>query len=335
MAATDREYVPDAAASRSRRRWVVAGIAAAALAVLAVPLVISMGSGPVGSAVPGDVPEPTHSSPVSSAPALPERDVVEVCAEARDEAATYGWAPAGEKPRLREGAVRAWLCGDDTPDGDALLGGTRGPLDPLTERVEEAVDWYLSADLAPAEQACTAEYRLTYTVAFEYSDGSLIPVRGEPHGCRTVTDGDTTKLGGEEYLGLLKGLWSEARTPGFTARPELCSAAASIIEADPAQSVAGARCTADQNGVVTKEAMSEELARAVGESVATSAEPADPLAVEYPERVWVLELMDRAGDIFRLELLADGSFVHYDGEQPMVWDPPADLDEALSLLGES
>ena len=74
-----------------------------------------------------------------------------------------------------KGAVRAWLCGDDTVQ-DGVAFGTRGPLDPLTVDVDKAISWFLTAPEADRDGVCTADYRLTYIVAFEYDDGSLIPV---------------------------------------------------------------------------------------------------------------------------------------------------------------
>lgn len=305
---------PEAAAPRPRRRGrIIAGVAAG---IVGVGLAVGAGVAllkPQQSATP-------------AAPPLPERTAAEVCAEARQLVTDTFTTGADGAASLEAGAARAWLCGDDAVS-EGMASGTAGPVDPLTDDVDQAIDWYLKAEPADPMQPCTMEYRLSYTVAFEYPDGSLAPVRGELHGCRSVTDGTSTKQGGQEFYDLLLGLWDENRGADFAAEREHCTASATMVAADPADAVTGALCQVSGGEAVVGE-LDPADAAAIGAAVAAQATEA-PDMLTYPDEPTRLELLNAAGDMFSLELLADGSFVYYDASGAKLWTPTTQLGSVL------
>jgi hypothetical protein len=308
------------------------GVAAGVLAVgLAVPIGVSVLNRPTQVAQPADGP---------AAPAtLPERTAADVCADAqaRMTAAIEGrdYATNGD-PVLVEGAVRAWLCGDDSVEGGVAF-GTRGPLDPLTKDVDKAVTWFLDAVPSDPMQACTMEYRMAYTVAFEYGDGSLIPVRGELHGCRTVTDGSRTVNGGEEFLDLLTDLWTVNRAPDLSADGGLCTANASIFAARPEDARSASVCLIGGVGLIGSAELSDDDALAVGEAVAAGSVQTDGADLDFGVETVMLDLANQAGDMIRLQRLADGRYLSYADEQQLVWTPTTEeaaiLDAAIASAG--
>ncbi len=307
----------DAVRGRRRRRRVVTGVASGGLAVaLAVPLGATLLNRPA------QIASPAKASTLTAA---------EVCADARTQAEAFATL-GGEA--LQEGAVRAWLCGDEqTEEGSAF--GTAGPTYPITQGVDEAIAWYLDAPEADPMAACTMEYILTYTVAFEYEDGSIAPVQGQLHGCRTVTDGATIRSGGDELYALLQDLWADNRGEDFVAEVEPCTMTATMGEvADPADATSAALCQADAEGNRVASRLTAEQASAVGLSVSETATTA-PDAITYPDRVTTLQLFDAAGSLLSLDALDDGSFLFYDGDAARVWTPGAELraelEEAAAL----
>lgn len=319
----------DRVRGRRQRRRAVTGVAAGVLAVgLAVPVGVSLLNRPMQVARPADG---------TTAPAaLPARDAGEVCAEARQQmtvaiaATTY--ANPGD-PVLQEGAVRAWLCGDDSAE-EGMVSGTRGPLDPLTVDVDKAVSWFLDAQPSDPDQACTMEYRLTYVVAFEYEDGSLIPVQGELHGCRAVTDGSRYVDGGDGFLDLLTDLWLTNRAPDVSAAPAPC-VGATIFGALPEEAVSGAVCRQKDDG--TTESAEVPDAAAIGAAVAANAVAADETNLPLATGV-ALELTNKAGEVLRLDRLEDGTYLTYADGTPRQWTPSTDeaavLDAAIAGAGE-
>lgn len=311
-----------------RRGRTLTGVAAGVLAVgLAIPVGVSLMNRPTQVTRPADA-----VSPAPARPTLPDRDAAEVCAETRElmtiaiAATTY--AHPGE-PVLKEGAVRAWLCGDDQAD---TTFGTRGPLDPLTADVDKAVSWFLNATPADSDQACTMEYRMTYTVAFEYADGSITPVQGELHGCRTTTDGSKYANGGEEFLDLLTDLWTANRAADLSADATLCSTQASILPAKPENAVSAAVCFIGNSGTLGTAQLGDvaPLAASIGANTVVS----DGMNLDFGVETIMLDLADKAGDMIQLQRLADGSYVFYADSQAKVWTPTADesalLDAAIA-----
>ncbi|NHB84566.1 hypothetical protein G7085_07950 [Tessaracoccus sp. HDW20] len=136
---------------------------------MAVPLGISVLNQPNQNvANPAVGPTPTRTATDAPAPTGPAAaTAAEACAAASE--ATTGWAElsGGDSP-VKPGATRVWLCGDQM---------TAGPAEPLTVGVDELAGAFLDSGEADPNQACTMEYRLSYTLAFQYGDGTLVPLR--------------------------------------------------------------------------------------------------------------------------------------------------------------
>lgn len=298
---------------RSQRRWMGGGVAVALLLAVGVPLGLQLARTPVTVATPAE------SNATSAAQACEQ-------AEALTSDTSHRGAP------VERGAKRAWLCGDATE---------AGPADPLTQDVDAAVEAYLALPEAAADRACTEEYRLTYTVVFQYEDGTVAPVRGELHGCRTVTDFDTTRSGGEEFLGTLADLWRKEReTSDFNAtswptqtssilRPDL----GNIDRVQFTWPRGDGKVEARQPDSAGTWGSNQAFAAAIADSLAEPATHSALPAVFSPGDEGVIVLADRFGDVISLQPLIEGGYLYTppQGDQD-VWSPPADLADALASM---
>lgn len=191
----------DGAKQRRRRRTgTVAGVAGVLAVALAVPIGMQLAdrnivATPAEQPGEGSDPRPAGNGLLGAA----------ACFDDNGEPVQR---PTGG-PGVETGAVRAWLCGDAT---DAASFGTVGPLEPLVTGVDQLVDFIVAQPELPADSMCTMEYTLAYRVVLEYPDGSILPVAGELHGCRGVSDGATIRAGGEELYDLARDLWREQRS---------------------------------------------------------------------------------------------------------------------------
>lgn len=319
--------------TRHRRNRVLTGVAAGVLAVgLAIPVGVTLvnrsGGTPVASpatqppsVAPSDLEE--SAGPDPSDPVDPPMGA-SICQSGADEMAKR-LAEASPQP-VREGATTAWLCGD---------GVYQGPLDPLTEGVDDAVRAFLSQPEAPQDRACTMEYTMTYTVVFEYPDSTIIPVTGELHGCRTTSDGATQREGGQEFLDTVKGLWTKQRASSDFINDTMTACAEArqpIIPVDLTQLVAAQVCTRKGEAWDTAGlGADEELARQIVDSVEQDVtEVGDTWEFRTPERR--IELVDRFGGIFTLTELADGRYTFMDGKgNDKAWKPSPELAKAIGL----
>lgn len=332
--------------ARRRKTRLVTGVAAGVLAIgLAVPVGIALlnqsGGNPVAEPVvaatssdqpaatsqpgdPGVLPVDPSTPTIGGAPAC--KEVAGIVAS-RSEDAT--------PPALTEGARKAWLCGD---------GIYAGALDPLTVGVDDAIASFLSQPAAPSDQACTMEYTMGYTVVFEYADGSLIPVTGELHGCRTTSDGATVRQGGAEFLDTVTTLWKKQRATAETGNEaaEQCSdETQSILPADLTQVAAVQTCTRSADGWETQRIAvlndatirtNEDLAKAVVESMKSASPVGDVWEERQPQRR--LELIDAWGSKVTLTELKDGAFLVSDaGSATKAWTPSPELAAMLGLGG--
>lgn len=306
---------------RRRRRRTVTGVAAAVLAVgLAVPLGTTLLNRPAQVAAP-----PT--------PPLTSTAVDGRCAEAATIVEERVAVDPADAAPLKEGATKAWLCGDEY---------TAGPLDALTVGVDEAYAAFTGAEIAPIEtMICTMEYRLAYTVVFEYADGSIHPVTGELHGCKTMSDGNTYRVGGDAWLDTLEGLWTvqrEATDVSIEALPD-CRVGATVIPADLSRVFGTQTCFTTNGEVGTTTRVQDfgdglstnaEIAAAFAASLEADSTTVLPDMMEFPEPGVVLQLVDRYGAALSLTQLTDGSFLYYVGDEGRVWTPPAELAEVVS-----
>ena len=312
------EQWPAQVKARRRRRQALTGVLGGVLAVgLAVPLGVTLLNRPaVQLAAP----------PVSPA------DAAAVCASG--EALVEQWA-AGQTTDLKKGATRAWLCGDQM---------NAGPAEPLTVGVDAAIQAFLDAPAAPLDQACTMEYRMTYTVVFEYADSTLAPVTGELHGCKTLNDSSGPRQGGAEYLETVKGLWlaqRAAQDPQIETAWGDCVDAGTPILPIVLDKVKGAQlCETAADGTKSAAQLevsgdlksNAEIARAIAASLATDSaeETSGMFDFAMPERR--LQLVDQYGALLTLQLLTDGTWLYYSDDATRVWTPPASLREALGVL---
>jgi hypothetical protein len=117
---------------------------------------------------------------------------------------------------LPAGAVWVRLC-----DGSADPGLVRiQPPDRLTADVAGLVAAYERLPFPAANQACTAELSSAYVLQFGYADGSVVGIRGELYGCRTVG----ARLGSDvllrEFTDRLTKQRSTTPATGSTASPQ-------------------------------------------------------------------------------------------------------------------
>lgn len=329
--------------ARRGRKRVAAGVAAGVLAVgLAVPVgmaLLNQGGAPsvaepvaalpseqLSSANEGEPPaEPLPVEAGSSAavtPSEPELGGAPICKEAA-KIVNARHDGAGQTP-LTEGATTAWLCGDSM---------SVGALDPLTVGVDEAIKLVLDQPEAPADQPCTMEYRLAYTVVFEYADGAIVPVTGELHGCRTLNDGVTSRSGGEELFEKVTGLWTAQRADSdFQAPlPEGCSAEfGSVLPIDLTQVAAVQTCELEgETWTSNVPDGNAELAEAVAQSLQGDlGDPGDTWAGTNLR----LELFDRWGSKVSLEAVEGGGFISTGADGTMkLWTPSPELAASLGL----
>lgn len=326
--------------ARRRKTRLVTGVAAGVLAVaLAVPVGIALLNQGGGSSVaepvlaatspaetpvaPDETPQPGDPGVLPSDPEPIRIGGAAVCQEAAQIVA--GRDGQTGQPGLNEGATKAWLCGDGT---------FSGPLDPLTVGVDEAVEAFLAQPPAPTDQICTMEYTMAYTVVFEYANGSLTPVTGELHGCRTTNDGAGVRQGGAEFFDEVTRLWNAQRaTSDFRVEePMACGdEVSSILPVDRGQIAAVAICTRTDDGWETSApGDNAALAGAVMESAEADAVPVDMWEARTPGRR--LELGDRWGSKLVLTELKDGRFLYTDADgTATAWTPSADLAALLNL----
>lgn len=238
--------------------------------------------------------------------------------------------PSEGDAELEPGAVRAWLCGDASPNNPY---GTVGPLEALEQDVDQIVEFVeAQPELNLASISCTMEYSLAYLVVLEYPDGSLAHVTGETHGCEIVMAGETARSGGVEFLDHLTRLWSAQRdaleapdtAPGLPA----CPVPGTMLVPGLDEIVAGAVCAGDPG--------SGQYGRAElpPEDVARVLDDISGNAVEGEVQGWdaTLALVGGWGDWLRLVSSEDASsygFVDAEGVS-WTWTPTPEVAELLA-----
>lgn len=314
----------DRARAKQRRRRAAGGVVAlGVVAVLAVPL---------GITLLGNTGEPVV--PAEPAPTFPTLTAAELCDPfvPPSETASESIVAIDELP---DDPARVWLC-PDAPDMNNVV----FPDEPLTDpdAVADAIETFNSfEDVDLASIMCTAEYSMTYTAVFEYLDGERLPVRGELHGCRLLYTGPADEMhareGGEQLLGTLTELWAAQRAEATTSAPlgpEACDGA-SLVPADPARIVGGYACSAGLDGAGPTEVLElpPELADEIG------ALELGPNESMIGERLIRVSLVDEVGG--SIAYLYDG--VHLMDERDWQRAAPVDgelksqLDALLEELG--
>lgn len=215
----DGAWAEDARRRHGRRRAAIGGVSVVAALALVVPFALQL----VDREADVAVPAPIGTEP-SEAPTAETQDP----GAAGSRAAACSGAAENAGDELPETAERLWLC----DEGGEIGFGRKGPQEPLTQGVDAALAAFHGLDVAPADQACTMEYGLTYVVVAEAADGTLTPISGGLHGCRTVGN----RSGADGYLATLGELWAEQRASEPVpaeriAAQELCATQGSILPA--------------------------------------------------------------------------------------------------------
>lgn len=235
-----------------------------------------------------------------------------------------------------QGAQRAWLCGDYHQASLSSFSGTNGamgPLEPLVNDADRLIEEWEGFEPLPPDIACTMEYTLTYTVIFDYEDGTQRALQGELHGCRSVGSGEQRREGGEELFNLAIGLWEDQRE----AYPDLenpyvpCQADRSLMDTALEDVNRGAVCTIDETGMPESSALSDELVARIRDALITEAETLDPMDQQVTEPRQALELATGFADPLRLVTNTGEVYEWWDGDDLLRWEPSAELQDSIAV----
>ncbi|MGI8994862.1 MAG: hypothetical protein ACR2FP_11200 [Nocardioidaceae bacterium] len=105
---------------------------------------------------------------------------------------------------MPKGALHARIC----PTGKGASADWSAPLDALDTGIDELAS--MINGLPPqTDEFCQGSGGLAYALTLQYSDGSLVTVRGDTGGCSDVVVGDTLRAGASgplaKYFDLLRG----------------------------------------------------------------------------------------------------------------------------------
>ena len=333
--------VDGARRKRRRRQSMVGAAAALVLVAVAVPLTLNLpNEGPIAQpAATSTTPVPTTSVRTTDDPdgswPLPGP---EACYN--EDGTAVNWShDDGEAGPAEPGAVRAWFCGDYSPEtGEGFV----GPIEPLTSGLDAIIEGVQAADpIDLSVTTCTAEYNLSFNAVFEYADGSRRIIGGERHGCRVTYDGGVTRVGGEEFYGALYDAWERQRATdgGDWVVPHVCPGPLSLFEMQPWDAVQASVCGENADGSWSGTYLSDELVAKVADSMAearnsTTEDTPQPDSSAPEQRIW-LTLSNKFTDYQSLVRLEDGIYRAYDGEGfDWFWAPSealaTELDEAFA-----
>lgn len=336
-----KKIVPDSpspddwAAGALRKRRNRAGVVGGTVGVLAVALAIPVTLNLADSPLTADPEEPVaaeeqeHSPEDSDGAAPPKGDGLLGAAACFDDAGQRVQPEAGDAA-LEPGAVRAWLCGDASPDNPF---GTVGPLEALEQDVDQVVEFVeAQPEVDLATMTCTMEYSLSYLVVLEYADGSRSHVTGETHGCQVVTAGETARSGGVEFLDHLTGLWSSQRdsvdAPEASPGTPACPAPGTMLVPGLDEVVAGAVCVGEPTtGEYGRAELQPEDVERVVADIRDNAVEGEPMGWDT-----AVVLVGPWGDWLRLISSEDGSnygFIDADGAS-WNWTPTPEVAELLA-----
>lgn len=298
---------------RQQRQAVVGGVAALFTVALMVP------------AASWFAQDNITANPAATETPVPEvfTGLTNPCLE--EEQPTWAGSPTA-------GAERVWLCGDFSPGEAGNPWGAMGPLEPLVGGVDDLVTAWENFEPLPANSACTMEYTLAYTLVFDYADGTQRNLRGELHGCRTTSDGQDNRQGGQELFDLALTKWNEQRE----AYPELvnpyraCMAGRSIMGVELSDVTRGAVCAIEGGFNVPDGEVLEGLVADIRDSLLESASQADPAGSSVNGTGWSLELANQFADTIRLNTDDGQTFEWWADSGLMRWEAPPELAEAIA-----
>ncbi len=329
--------VAGARVKRRRRKGMVGALAALALVAVAVPVALNLPTNdnlvaePAVTSTAPQTEEPLRTSELPGAQACYNDDGTPV---------SYGQDQSGP---AEPGAVKAWLCGDYSPETGA---GYVGPIEPLTSGLDSLLEGVQSepeVDLAVI--SCPAEYNLSFNVVFEYEDGSRSIVGGDRHGCRLTYDGGVARENADKFYGEAVSAWETQRETddGDWAVPAICPGPPPLIPWG-SDVVQGAICAEDVDGSGGRSAayLDEDLLKwvmAAAFDAPGSLDRSPPVSTAPQQRYWIT-LSNEFADHMTFVRHEDGIFGSYSGEgDGYFWRPvpelAARLDEVLANAGPS
>lgn len=324
--------VAGARGKRRRRKSVVGAVAALALVAFAVPVALNL---PTNDSLVAE-PAITSTAPRSEQTETGQvRPGAEACYNEDGTPVSHS-QEASDPAEL--GAVRAWLCGDYSPETGA---GSVGPIEPLTSGLDALIEGVQSApEVDLAVISCPAEYILSFNVIFEYEDGSRSVIGGDRHGCLLTYDGGVPRQGGEEFYGEAVSAWETQRETdeGDWVVPHMCPGPLSLLEMNADDAVQASVCGEKEDGSWAATYLDGDLVEALSEELRASLEGGLLPESSAPEqRVW-LTLSNKFTDYKTLVRHGDGMYRTHDAEgQESLWEPSVELstelDEALAAAG--
>lgn len=329
--------VAGARSKRNRRRGVVGAFAALALVAVVVPVTLNLPNGDPTVAQPASTVAPSSPVDVRTISGVPG---AEACYN--DDGTPISRDQGGSGP-APTGAVRAWFCGDYSPETGQ---GFVGPREPLTTGVDALIEGVQSQEVIDLTvTTCLNDYNLSFNAVFEYEDGTRRVIGGDRHGCRATYDGGVARAGADDFYGALHSAW-EAQRETWTGDewvvPHLCPGPLSLLEMEPEDTVQASVCGQKEDGSRASAFVDEDLVdEIVGEFKAmresSDEETPQPESSAPEQQVW-LTLSNRYTDYLTFVRHEDGLYRAYDGEGlEWFWEPSEDLsarlDEALDAAG--
>lgn len=321
---------------RRRRNSLVGAVAALALVAVAVPVALNLPTGDTIVAQPATTTTRQQPGEAGAASVLPG---AQACYNVDGTAVTWEQDDSGPAD---PGAVRAWLCGDYSPDTGT---GAVGPVEPLTSGLDTLVSDVQAADeVNLAVMTCPAEDNLSFNVVLEYEDGVRHVVGGDRRGCRTTYDGGVVREGGEDFYSALITAWEAQRETedgtGGGGDANLCPGPLTLMRMEVEDAVRGSVCVQEAGDRGTTHSisyLSDEVVAEVAESMGAQLETLDedlplgaPSAPEQP--VW-LTLSNKHDDYLTLVRHEDGTYRVRDDEGPQwTWVPSPELSARLQEL---
>ena len=330
--------VAGAQGKRRRRSGIVGVLAALALVAVAVPVALNLPSND------NLIAEPAASSS-SMQSADPGAGVVLPGARAcyNDDGTPVSWTEDKSGP-AEPGAVRAWFCGDYSPETGR---GFVGPIEPLTSGLDDIIDDVQAADeIDLAVMSCMSGYNLSFSAVFEYEDGTRRVIGGERQGCRGTYDGGVTRAGADEFYGALYAAWEKQRETdtGDWVVPHVCPGPLSLIEMESGDAVQASVCREKEDGSWAATYLGRDLVAEVAQELRASLDSPD--VYEFTEdvfsqkqQIW-LTLSNKFTDYQTWVRYDDGMYVASLGEgREQLWQPSveltAKLDDALAAAGST
>lgn len=255
---------------RQRHRTIIGAAAVAIVAAVAIPLGLSLDSGPQVMTTPA--PTTTEQGAPLDGEAVPAP-----CLEAQEEHFDLGGPVDGKLPN---GATRLWLCGSDTrlDHNDQLT--FIGPREALTTGVDDAVEAFNDLPWQDGMIDCASSGEV-YHLLIDYPDGTRRSVTGNfaPTGCQHFDTPDGIVEGADDYLETLQGLWAAQRADDERPRPDvnLCPGSTSVFTVSTADVRRGAACVVQRGDTETRimDDLPRELLAPVLEGISADGEPLD------------------------------------------------------------